>query len=134
MFDKAMSVIKDNPNKFIVAGLLANLLVIGWLMKTSSNEDIPLTEYRVVYEHSDNYGSTCGTESGYFWYTEELSKGILFDSWKHMRTCSSTEEGAINSAKSIIEKRLISENSKKKSYMAYMSKQDVVIFKDKAND
>ncbi|WBF79284.1 hypothetical protein IACHDJAJ_00045 [Aeromonas phage vB_AdhS_TS3] len=134
MFDKTMNVIKANPNKSLVAGLLTNLLVIGWLMKTSSNEDIPLTEYRVVYEHSDNYGSTCGTERGYFWYAEELSEGIFFDHWKEMKWCASTEEQAIKTAQEIIEKRLISEKSKRKSYMAYMSKQDVVIFKDKVND
>lgn len=123
--------VTENPKKgmLVVAVTVAAFFKIGgWAVDPM--KDVPLTEYRVVYEHSDNYGKTCGTERGYFWYAEELSEGIFFDRWKEMKRCAYTEKQAIKTAQEIIEKRLISEKSKRKSYMAYLSKQDVVVFKD----
>lgn len=127
--------VSENPKKgmlIVAVAVTAAFKFSGWAVDPM--KDVPLTEYRVVYEHSDKYGSTCGNERGYFWYAEELSKGIFFDHWKEMKWCASTEERAIKSAQEIIEKRLISEKSKRKSYMAYLSKQDVVIFKDVEKD
>lgn len=127
--------INKNPKKAIAGAMLA--VFIGFKFTNWVSDplrDRPLTEYRVVYEHSDKRGTTCARESGYFWWAEELDTGLLWDSWKPMNWCGDTEESAINSAKSVIEKRLITERSKSKTYMAYLSKQDVVVFKDKPND
>lgn len=127
--------ISENPKKGMLAVAVAVTTLFkigGWAVDPM--KDVPLTEYRVVYEHSDQYGRTCGPKQGYFWYAEELSKGIFFDHWKEMRWCAPTEQEAINIAQEIIEKRLISEKSKRRSYMAYLSKQDVVIFKDVEKD
>lgn len=123
--------VSENPKKgmlIVAVAVTAAFKFSGWAVDPM--KDVPLTEYRVVYEHSDNYGKTCGTGRGYYWYAEELSEGIFFDHWKEMGWCASTEEQAIKTAQEIIEKRLISEKSKRKSYMACLSKQDVVIFKD----
>lgn len=129
--------INKNPKKAIAGAMLA--VFVGFKFTNWVSDplrDRPLTEYRVVYEHSDKYGTTCGASqgTGYYWWAEELVEGIFWDHWKSMSWCGDTEESAIKSAKSVIEKRLITERSKSKTYMAYLSKQDVVIFKDKPND
>lgn len=129
--------INTNPKTAVAGAMLAVFLGFKFTNWVSDPlRDRPLTEYRVVYEHSDKRGTTCGNSEGkgYYWWAEELDKGILWDSWKPMNWCGDTEESAIKSAKSVIEKRLITERSKSKTYMAYLSKQDVVIFKDKVND
>lgn len=127
MIDHVKGFVQERP---FISLFAVCLLSVGANEYSQSNplEPQPLTQYRVVYEHSKDRNEACSNQDGYFWYAEELDDGILFDTWESMRWCGTSEKQAKDIAEKTIKRRLETEKSKQRVYQAYMTKEDVVRF------
>ena len=59
-----------------------------------------------------------------------MEEGFLYDTWDVMDFCSTEEDKAKLRAKAIIRQRLLTEQSKSRTYQAYITKEDVVRFEN----
>ncbi|ALP47501.1 hypothetical protein phiST2_0124 [Vibrio phage phi-ST2] len=126
----------EKVNEFVKAKPLVSLLiavalgVVGTkVIQSDPLAEKPLLKYRVVYEYNKDYGRDCGElGNGYYWYTQELNEGIIFDHWEPSGWCDETESGARALAESAIKNRIETENSKKRVYQAWATKEDSVRF------
>jgi hypothetical protein len=78
--------------------------------------------------HSDECGATCGHESGYAWFIEELDDGLIFNSWIEMPRCGRTKQKAKESAEEMLTQRMMTEQSKTEIYQAFYSMENVIKF------
>ncbi|QIW90178.1 hypothetical protein OLCHANIL_00081 [Vibrio phage V05] len=128
MLEKVNEFVKAKP--LVSLALAVAIGVIGTkVIQSDPLAEKPLLKYRVVYEYNKDYGRDCGDlGDGYYWYTQELNEGIIFDNWKPSGWCSETESGARELAESAIKKRIETENSKARVYQAWATKEDSVRF------
>ncbi|CAM0077646.1 hypothetical protein VPHD485_0300 [Vibrio phage D485] len=128
MLTNLSTFIQDNPFKALGLALLIG--VVGTkIVQENPLEEKPLLKYRVVYEHTAEYGRECGdTGPGYYWFAQELHEGFLSEKWEPMGWCADTERKAIANAEDVIKKRVETMNSKNKVYQAWATKEDSVRF------
>lgn len=127
MLTELNNLITKNPLKSIALALVIGVLGTK-VIQDNPLEEKPIVQYRVVYANTADYGRNCGGENGFFWFTQELEEGIIFDDWKPSGWCSETEKGALSLAEAQIEKRIETAKSKAKIYQAWATKEDSVRF------
>ncbi|AGN30303.1 hypothetical protein VPFG_00304 [Vibrio phage nt-1] len=127
MLEKLNEFVKSKP--LVSIAIAVALGVVGTkVIQADPLAEKPLTKYRIIYEHTTEYGRTCADDKGYFWFAQELDEGLLFDSWEPMGWCGDTETAARNNAEAAIKKRIETANSKKRIYQAWATKEDSVRF------